>query len=263
MTTIPVQATSPVPDRVAGRESQMSRFVAEVIGLCAQDKRAQADLRSGLGLPYERCHRLHRHLVRLVPRDVRHAAARRSYYAVAALIAARSRSAREEEAARAEDLAVQRKQARAAESAVEDSVASEAMPDPATGVDAERVWRERVSLGASLAEAVNKGLMKPDSAESELHYMARVGSDSLHMRLPALTRQLNGRGVVLDWAVLLDDLAWWDRHQDRIATRWLEDFFRVRMAEQSADSAASGLDRGESVADRDDEHNDVTPEENE
>lgn len=67
MKTIPEQASPSSPDRKTAREVQIARFVEEVIALCAQDKRAQADLRSGLGLPYERCHRLHRHLVRLVP----------------------------------------------------------------------------------------------------------------------------------------------------------------------------------------------------
>ncbi|MFF1560979.1 type I-E CRISPR-associated protein Cse2/CasB [Streptomyces sp. NPDC058279] len=209
----------------------MRRFVTEVIALCAKDKRAQADLRSGLGLPYERCHRLHRHLVRLVPEEVQHPAGRRPYYAVAALIAARSRSAREQEDARAEESAVN-----AARESAEAAALGEATAVPVQGSagreDAGRDRRERVNLGASLAEAVNAGVMKPDSAESELHYMARVGSESLNSRLPALLRQFTGRGVFLDWAVLLDDLSWWDRRQDHIATRWLESYFRVRTAEQ-------------------------------
>lgn len=138
---------------------------------------------------------------------------------------------------------------------------------PAVRVEAESIRRARANLGASLAEAVNKDLMKPDSAESELHYMARVGSDSLHGRLPALLRQVHGRGVVLDWAVLLEDLSWWDRSQDRIATRWLEDFFRVRAAAERRtpdDPDAPGSGRGGSGTDREyDQNNDSTPEENE
>ncbi|MGW9375014.1 type I-E CRISPR-associated protein Cse2/CasB [Streptomyces xanthophaeus] len=243
---------------------EIARFVADVIALCAQDKRAQADLRSGLGLPYERCHRLHRHLVRLVPAAVRHPAARRPYYAVAALIAARSRSAREEEADRAAEESVVQAGAQGAAGSAE-GAAVEA-PDPEGRGAAQWGRRQRITLGASLGEAVNRGVMKPDSAESELHYLARVGSDSLHGRLPALLRQFNGRGVVLDWAVLLEDLSWWERRQDHIATRWLEDFFRVRAAEERGLADASAVPasgRSGSSMGRENDQNDDISEENE
>ncbi|MGW6950959.1 type I-E CRISPR-associated protein Cse2/CasB [Streptomyces xanthophaeus] len=242
----------------------MAEFVASVIALCAQDKRAQADLRSGLGLPYERCHRLHRHLVRLVPEAVRHPAARRPYYAVAALIAARSRSAREEEADRAAEEPVVQAGPQGSAGCAEGAAAEVAEPEGRGTV--QRGRRQRVTLGASLAEAVNKGVMKPDSAESELHYLARVGSDSLHGRLPVLLRQFNGRGVVLDWAVLLEDLSWWERRQDHIATRWLEDFFRVRAAEERGPADASAVPasgHAGSGGGRENDQNDDIPEENE
>ncbi|MEU9352386.1 type I-E CRISPR-associated protein Cse2/CasB, partial [Streptomyces griseoloalbus] len=45
--------------------------------------------------------------------------------------------------------------------------------------------------------------------------------------LPALVRQLLAGGIAIDWAVLLEDLAWWNRGRDRIATRWLESYFRT------------------------------------
>ncbi|MFE3864784.1 type I-E CRISPR-associated protein Cse2/CasB [Streptomyces goshikiensis] len=194
-------------------------FVSQVLEVCAGSKRAQADLRSGLGLPYDRCHRMHRHLMRLVPEGNRHPEGRQPYYVVAALIAARSRRAREEDAERNP----------AASPAPEDD------QRPGAG-GALQSWWQRPNLGASLAESVNQQLVAAGSAESELHLLARIGSHSLHSRLPALIGQITGRGVVLDWAVLLDDLAGWDYNQDRIATRWLESYFRVRdFAERAAD----------------------------
>ncbi|MFE8926217.1 type I-E CRISPR-associated protein Cse2/CasB [Streptomyces rochei] len=82
-------------------------------------------------------------------------------------------------------------------------------------------------MGASLGQAVAQGVMKESSAESALHLMARQSSDAVHPYLPALTRQLVAGGIPVDWAVLLEDLAWFNRNRDRIATRWLESYFRT------------------------------------
>ncbi|MFJ6934774.1 type I-E CRISPR-associated protein Cse2/CasB [Streptomyces sp. NPDC101132] len=216
----------------------------DVLELCAGSKGAQADLRSGLGLPYDRCQRMHRHLVRLTPDTVQGPHARRHYYAVAALIAARSRRARDEEADRA-----------TAGPRPHNSA-------PQTGAEGPPSWWERPNLGASLAEAVNRGLIAARSAESELHLLARVGSDSVHTRLPALIGQITGRGVELDWAVLLHDLAGWDHRQDRIATRWLEAYFRVRdRHERDPAPTPETQQPGSPGADRNDSQ-DETPQEN-
>ncbi|WP_330334763.1 type I-E CRISPR-associated protein Cse2/CasB [Streptomyces sp. NBC_00536] len=224
MTTIESSGVARTDSAGQSKPRPSEEFVAGVLSLCARDKGAQADLRSGLALPYDRCHRLHRHLTRLVPREVgRHPDARRPYYALAALIAARSRTARQSDQDR------------------DEVRATDTAPDVAASAPV-RAWWDRPNLGAALAEAVNKGVLKPNSAESELHLMARVGSDALHTRLPALTRQLTGAGVHLDWAVLLEDLSWWDNDQDRIATRWLESYFRLRSLEDRApDSGADEL----------------------
>ncbi|MYV93089.1 type I-E CRISPR-associated protein Cse2/CasB, partial [Streptomyces sp. SID1034] len=101
---------------------------------------------------------------------------------------------------------------------------------PDTGGPQRRA-QTRPNLGASLADAVNRGLFKPGSAEADLHLMARQSSDSLHQRLPSLTQRILKGGVPLDWAVLLNDLAWWNHRRDQIATRWLESYFRVRTTE--------------------------------
>ncbi|WP_234310529.1 type I-E CRISPR-associated protein Cse2/CasB [Streptomyces sp. NRRL S-474] len=170
------------------------RFVTYVHGMCASTQ-ARAALRRGLGLPVERCNYLHRYLVPWLRDhdDQHHGEVRRAYYAVASLIAARPRSARD------------------------------STPDPSASVS----WYERPNLGASLGQAVAQGVMKANSAESALHLMARQSSDAIHPSLPALVRQLQSGGIAVDWAVLLEDLAWWNRSRDRIATRWLESYFRT------------------------------------
>jgi CRISPR system Cascade subunit CasB len=186
------------PPRNSERPSDS--FVAYVLKLC-QVKKTQADLRTGLGLPVDRCNYLHRYLVPRLPERMHHDA-RRAHYAVAALIAARPRTAREADAVRA---------------------AADGQPPPE--------WYRRPNLGAALAQAVNRKVIKPDSAESDLHLMARQSSQAIHPRLPALTRHLLTEGVTVDWAVLLEDLAWWNRDRNRIATRWLEAYFRTTAAE--------------------------------
>ncbi|WP_338775245.1 type I-E CRISPR-associated protein Cse2/CasB [Streptomyces sp. DG1A-41] len=170
------------------------RFVAYVHRVCASTQ-TRAALRRGLGLPVERCNYVHRYLVPWLRDhdDQHHVDVRRAYYAVASLIAARPRSARD------------------------------TTPDDSASVS----WYERSNLGASLGQAVAKGVMKANSAESALHLMARQSSDAIHPGLPALVRQLQSGGITLDWAVLLEDLAWWNRSRDRIATRWLESYFRT------------------------------------
>ncbi|MFI8194389.1 type I-E CRISPR-associated protein Cse2/CasB [Streptomyces sp. NPDC085946] len=180
------------------------RFVAYVHRVCASTQ-GRAALRRGLGLPVERCNYMHRYLVPWLRDhdDQHHADVRRAYYAVASLIAARPRSARD------------------------------TTPDDSASVS----WYERSNLGASLGQAVAQGVMKANSAESALHLMARQSSDAVHPGLPALIRQLLSGGIAVDWAVLLEDLAWWNRSRDRIATRWLESYFRTAGGTTDPDSA--------------------------
>jgi CRISPR system Cascade subunit CasB len=172
------------------------QFVAYVLSLC-ENNRTKSDLRSGLGLPVERCNRMHRYLVRRLP-EAQHRDARRAHYGVAALIAARPPRAREADAERA------------------------ATPDTQPPR-----WWARPNLGASLAAGVNAQLIRPGTAESHLHLFSRQSSDALHQRLPALTRHLLGGGVSVDWAVLLEDLTWWNRDRDTRATRWMEAYYRA------------------------------------
>ncbi|MFR9795112.1 type I-E CRISPR-associated protein Cse2/CasB [Streptomyces sp. MS06] len=201
----PVSAAGAPPKN--GSERASDAFVTYVLDLC-KVKKTQSELRTGLGLPVERCNYLHRYLVPRLPERM-HPDARRAHYAVAALIAARPRAARE--------------------------------ADTHTGADGQPrpQWYQRANLGASLAEAVNAQIIKPNSAEGDLHLMARQSSEAIHPRLPALTGHLLPAGVRVDWAVLLEDLTWWNRERDRIATRWLEAYFRTTALDTEQDPAAS------------------------
>ncbi|MFF9185825.1 type I-E CRISPR-associated protein Cse2/CasB [Streptomyces misionensis] len=174
--------------------TKYDRFVAEVHRLC-QDNRTRAELRRGLGLPVERCNYMHRYLVPWLRDhdDQGYGDVRRAYYGVASLIAARPRSARHGE------------------------------PETAAG----SVWHQRPNLGTSLGHAVTKDVLKPNTAESALHLMSRQSSDAVHRGLPALIAQLTGGGTTVDWAVLLKDMSWWAQDRDRIATRWLDSYFRT------------------------------------
>lgn len=200
----PVSAASAPPKNDSERASDT--FVTYVLNLC-KVKKTQSDLRTGLGLPVERCNYLHRYLVPRLPERM-HPDARRAHYAVAALIAARPRATRE----------------------ADTHAADNRQPKPQ--------WYQRANLGASLARGVNKQIIKPDSAEGDLHLMARQSSGAIHPRLPALTRHLLTGGVAVDWAVLLEDLAWWNRDRDRIATRWLEAYFRTTAPDPEQPAAA-------------------------
>ncbi|WP_335937024.1 type I-E CRISPR-associated protein Cse2/CasB [Streptomyces sp. PTD5-9] len=183
---------NPSTDRVS------DRFVSYVLHLC-ETTRTRAELRRGVGLPVERCNYTHRYVVPWLRDhdDQDYADVRRAYYAVAALIAARPRTVRE------------------------------AAPDESLPVR----WYERPNLGASLGQGVAKGVLKANSAESVLHLMARQSSDAVHRGLPALVQQLHNGGIAVDWAVLLEDMAWWNRNRDRIATRWLDSYFRTATGE--------------------------------
>ncbi|MGW9027913.1 type I-E CRISPR-associated protein Cse2/CasB [Streptomyces sp. NPDC055722] len=192
-------SAAPAPSKQPTRPSD--RFVAYVHNLC-ESTRTRAELRRGLGLPVERCNYLHRYLVAWMPQRV-HPDAKRAHYAVAALIAAGPRTARQTELM------------------------------GTTNSDAATDWYARPNLGTALGQAVNKQAMKPATAESALHLMSRQTTDAIHPGLPALTRQLLIANISVDWAVLLEDLSWWNRHRDQIATRWLENYFRVTSTEQA------------------------------
>ncbi|MYV96415.1 hypothetical protein GT350_40375, partial [Streptomyces sp. SID1034] len=64
--------------------------------MCANSKQARAELRRGLGRPVEQCTYLHRYLVPRIGEQL-HPEARRAHYAIASMIAALPRGARDGE----------------------------------------------------------------------------------------------------------------------------------------------------------------------
>jgi CRISPR type I-E-associated protein CasB/Cse2 len=221
-----VNATA--PDQPPARQQRWAYndFVAYIQDLCTS-KGTQAQLRTGLGRPVERCTYLHRYLVQWTSEST-HPDTKRALYAVAALIAARPRAAREADA-----------QASAA-------AANPGGNETATqnGGPGQRRLR-RPTLGASLGLAVRAGVLKPATAESELHLMTRQSSDAIHPRLPALTRQLLTGGIPVDWALLVRDLGSWNRDRDARATQWLEDYFRAVNADPDKEAEGGvGADGG-------------------
>ncbi|MCD0485202.1 type I-E CRISPR-associated protein Cse2/CasB [Streptacidiphilus sp. ASG 303] len=226
MTTPTVPAAATTTSDTSAKPRYSEEFVATVMRLCG-DKGTQADLRSGIGRTVEHCARMHRHLVPLTAPDL-HPAARQARYTVAALIAARPRATRDTDQATAPDPA----QA-AADSASSDS-------DRSAG--SAQTWSRSTNLGTSLAEGVRHGALKDDSAEAELHLLTRQSAKAVLRRLPALTRHLQTAGVTISWAVLLEDLTWWDLDRDRIVTRWFDSYFRALYA-PAADGAPTNSAR--------------------
>jgi CRISPR system Cascade subunit CasB len=184
------RARTPAGTEPATPQFRPETFVSQVAELCSASSEVRADLRSGLGLPPQRCQRMHRHLVPLMPAAM-HPDALTACYMVAALIASR-RNARDED-----DTATQ-----------------------ASGSD----------LGALLAKSVIKGAIRADAAEQELHLMTRQSRNVMRRRLPALVNRLRGLGHQADWALLLNDLTWWDRNRAQVAARWMDSYFLVRSA---------------------------------
>lgn len=90
--------TAGVMDQEASKKLGPEGFVAYVRKIC-QTKKTQSDLRRGLGLPVERCSQAHRYLVPVMGHARLHRESERAHYAIAALIAARPRVARDADAA--------------------------------------------------------------------------------------------------------------------------------------------------------------------
>ncbi|MFF3755181.1 type I-E CRISPR-associated protein Cse2/CasB [Streptomyces sp. NPDC002018] len=253
-TSPPAAGTDPAPRHSALAECDT--FVDRVREACANSGTQQA-LRRGLAKPVDEVPaRTHAALLRsgLVP-DTAGGAARRAYYAVAALIAARPRAERLLDAVTREavgngtvqadtppDVPDSRIRAAVASTATTVGQASRTGERPGPGTAAQTSeTRPRfswgTSLGASLAQAVTRGgqdAVKEDGVESRLHLLVRQETDGLHRMLPAVLRQLGSAGITADYGRLLYDVRRWQYDRDATATRWLEDYYRVlRRARQA------------------------------
>jgi CRISPR type I-E-associated protein CasB/Cse2 len=218
---------SPTPTRPE-RRAHYDWFVAEITDLC-HDNGVRADLRTGRGRPVQQCPRLDRYL----HSRIRGFGAKRPHYTIAALIAL-TRPEPPDAAAMPE--APPAPDAPSTQGADPDSGATSAKaPQPDTAPaspepepDAEQAaaaWRARPTLGTTLALAIRHHGLHRDRTEQRLYTLAKLGSDLLQPRLPGLTEHLLQAGARPDYAVLLEDLTWWDADRERITARWRETFY--------------------------------------
>ncbi|MFE7215711.1 type I-E CRISPR-associated protein Cse2/CasB [Streptomyces sp. NPDC057611] len=206
----------------AQRRAHYDDFVHQVITLCAVNS-IRADLHSGFARPVPECSRMPEHLTR----HIAGFGARRAHYTVASLIAQDRALPHEDGPYRPESVIPGNDHtARAATAAAAaDAVPLAAGPLPAQGPTA-RPWRSRPDLGTHLAIAVARYGFKEATMTNRVKTLTRLDTELLHPRLWSLTSHLRSRGAArLDFAVLLEDLAWWDHDQPETAARWRESYF--------------------------------------
>lgn len=136
----------------------------------------------------------------------------RAFYAVAALIAAQPRDARDEH----------RWAARAATETIEGDTDEDSAKPP-------RVSR---NLGRCLADWVNASPPRDWQAsyqrlDGRLRLVCRQDVEGLHRHLPRLVGYARGQGVDIDWPRLTVDLAQWGSHADTVSKSWLQDYYRT------------------------------------
>lgn len=214
----------------AERREHYDTFVADVLTLCA-DRGVRADLRTGRGRPLTQCPRLHQHLARRVAGH----GAKRAHYTVASLIAlthAATGSSRHPPKPPETDHLGTASLLPAPQTATGQPAPPlhAVQPDTQESGAAQPAprWRTRPNLGATLAIAAHRRVLNAATTPQRLHTLTRLSADLLHPRLPALADRLAAARLPLDFAVLLEDLAWWDVDRDEIATRWLEAFYLTR-----------------------------------
>ncbi|WP_330301544.1 MULTISPECIES: type I-E CRISPR-associated protein Cse2/CasB [unclassified Streptomyces] len=228
----------------AQRRAHYDDFVAEVIELCSLNG-VRADLASGRGRPVEECERMQKYLSARTARF----GARRAHYTVASLIAMQRHLAHEdgpytpESAHPAPDgpaddpllpdieNASQRQEPLRAP-----APGATAADDPAPGQKTPGPhWRARPNLGTTLALAVGRHGFKQPRMDDRVKTLTRLSTPLLHPRLWTLAAHLSSRHAArLDFAVLLEDLAWWDDDRLHTAARWRDSYFQTldRLASQ-------------------------------
>ncbi|MFF9301492.1 type I-E CRISPR-associated protein Cse2/CasB [Streptomyces sp. NPDC014764] len=211
-----------MPVTTAQRRAHYDDFVHQVITVCAV-KGIRADLNSGFGRPVAECSRMPEHLTR----HIAGFGARRAHYTVASLIALHRDLPHEEGPYQPEQPFPGKDQDAATAPAANTAPASDPSGSAAAAAStAERPWRRRPDLGTHLAVAVARYGFKEATMTNRVKTLTRLDTSLLHPRLWTLTGHLNSRGAArLDFAVLLEDLAWWDDDQLEIAARWRENYF--------------------------------------
>ncbi|MDX3771650.1 type I-E CRISPR-associated protein Cse2/CasB [Streptomyces sp. NBC_01707] len=224
------------------RRAHYDDFVAQVIDQCTENS-IRADLASGRGRPWAECDRMQPHLIRLIAGY----GARRAHSTIACLIAMQRRltddSPYPPESASDDPSADADGTARPSSTAVDTATAAPTHEGAPPGNPAAKeatpglLWRKRPNLGASLAIAVVRHGFDEERMTERLKALTKLPSELLHPRLWSLASYLRNQGAArLDFAVLLEDLAWWDNDQPEIATRWRESYFptidHLRLSEE-------------------------------
>ncbi|WP_055631212.1 type I-E CRISPR-associated protein Cse2/CasB [Streptomyces hirsutus] len=221
----------------AQRRAHYDAFVTEVIELCALNG-VRADLASGRGRPVEECERMQKYL------SVRTArfGARRAHYTVASLIAMQRHLPHEpgpyiaEWAHPGPDTTADTPQPDTDSSLLQQEEPHQTPAPPGTAAGdptpaqttTAPPWRARPNLGTSLALAVARHGFKQSRMDDRVKTLTRLSTPLLHPRLWTLAAHLHSRQAArLDFAVLLEDLTWWDHDRLHIATRWRESYFQT------------------------------------
>lgn len=179
-----------------------------------EDPGVRSALRRGRGKDLDAVPFMHRFVAGwLTEEQLRDPDVERAYYTVASLIAS------------------QRREQYAAANSTGDGA------PPASG-------RHGRSLGAAFADAVAKGDagLRESSAETRLNLLSRQSVDGLHRHLPGAVQLLRDRQVEVDWARLLVDLTRWRRHSGAVKRRWLQDYYRARLAAEYKNALAADLE---------------------
>nr|WP_260408288.1 type I-E CRISPR-associated protein Cse2/CasB [Planomonospora venezuelensis] len=177
--------------------------------LRGENKRPQVALRRALGrLPEDPASRAAHMVVAPVLPERPDPSTERAFYAVAAMIAAQPRDARDETTGRLDP------------GEIDDD------PDPETVVPETK----RESLGAALGRAVGNGTLSESTTEARLHLLCRQDIAGVHRHLPRIITRLRADLVPVDWVRLTIDLARWDVRRNEISKRWLQDYYRTSYA---------------------------------
>ncbi|MFI9764980.1 type I-E CRISPR-associated protein Cse2/CasB [Streptomyces sp. NPDC051963] len=218
----------------AQRRAHYDAFVADIIDLCTVGG-VRSALASGRGRPVEECDRMKPYLVARISGF----GARQAHYTVASLIAAHRHLRDDDEPYTPESAVPASGNTLEADSRDEDPPGAgptdRALDTPGQGDrPAEnpvrpydgRAWRARPNLGTTLAIAVARHGFKQGRMDDRIKTLTRLPATRLHPRLWTLTAHLSSLDAArLDFAVLLEDLAWWDTDRLYIADRWTESYF--------------------------------------
>ncbi|MFF3544744.1 type I-E CRISPR-associated protein Cse2/CasB [Streptomyces platensis] len=210
----------------AQRRAHYDDFVAQVIDLCTTNG-IRADLADGRGRPVEQCSRMQEHLTR----HIAGYGARRAHYTIASLIAIHRHLGKD--GPYTPETVLNRdtwgKHSVTTPSRLETKTPAPGVAcanGPGDAREAAQAWRKRPNLGATLAIAVARHGFKEARMNDRVKTLTRLTTPLLHPRLWSLTTHLRSKNAArLDFAVLLEDLAWWDHDTPEIATRWRESYF--------------------------------------